>query len=685
MILTKLDKNCMFRKFLPLIALIPVILCASALPQAWFGLLALIGYLLAVGISIGPRLAPNVSRPLQLGIGILGAVAGLSLLGSVIYYSSTVTTESLLAVLMVVAVVASGLYQPSTQPPVKFNYLPLDLLWFALGLLALTGWWFVVLTTHISEPTRSVWLIISPTALMALGLACVSSLVLFLRHQAPGLGTILLALTLFSGLSLVAITYTLGYGFDPFLHRATVLYIAEHGTITPKPLYYIGQYALELFGVKVFALPLFWLDVLLVPALAAFGLVTVLATRQTSLKSPSLVLAVLIFLPLSAFIQTTPQALAFTFTALALLSSPKPLMAPALFALAATITHPLAGISALVYVALLAIDTLPERLRSLRLLGLSIFTLLASISIPVAFVFQARLAHLDLQFSFANVWKLWQLPIDTFLTSHAHAWGDLTYMFIGNSFLIVTGLAILGLVLTPKHTLGWYIPGLVALSTFINFIIVSLGFDFDFLIAYERLDFALRLLTLTTLCLLPYVAVLLSTLWQKLQTTPVGLKLGLASLLSFMLVTNVYAAYPRHDNYARSAGFNVGPADLEAVHAIERASENQDYIVLSDQSLAAAAVQELGFKKYYYNDIFFYPIPTGGPLYQHFLTMVNQTPSRETMTQAMDLAGVNLAFFAIHDYWWQSSQIIENTKVIADDWFAIGDGNVTVFIFSSTE
>ena len=376
-----------------------------------------------------------------------------------------------------------------------------------------------------------------------------------------------------------------------------------------------------------------------------------------------------------------PQALAFVFTAWALFTYPRPRLAPAIFALAAVITHPLAGIGAIVYVVLITLDDLPDRYRSLSLASIAAVTLSAAVAIPVAFVAQAKLANLTLGFALQNIFKLWQLPIDSFFTTQYSAWGDTAYFFIGNTFLIVLALAIIGIILTPKTKYGWYVPGLVAAAMFVNFIILSLGFDFTFLIAYERMDFALRLLTLTTLFLLPYVAVLLSMIWAKMQTAPVGLRVGFVILLSIFFVTNVYAAYPRHDNYARSSGFNVGTADFEAVTAIEDRAAGQDYIVLSSQALASAAVQELGFKQYYHDDIFFYPIPTGGPLYQYFLTLVEEQPSRGTMLEAMDLAGVDLAFFAVHDYWWQAPQIIENTKALADDWFAVSNNRVTIFIF----
>ncbi|MFZ2681927.1 MAG: hypothetical protein WAZ14_02445 [Patescibacteria group bacterium] len=675
----------MLRKFLPLLALLPVALSTYALPQTWFGALALFGYLLACGLAAGPRLAPNAIRPLQLAMGVMATTATLSLLGSVVYYSATVTDVSLLIVLSVTAILAGLISLPSQAPALQFPKLNLDLILFGCGLLCLAGWWLLMLDTQILTAVRSPWMILNPTSLLTLGLAMVCALTLCLRARSQGLALTLLAACLLSGTTLAALSYPLGYGFDPFLHRATVAHIAEFGTITPKPLYYIGQYALELIGVKIFSLPLFSLDTFLAPVLLSLGAVTALATRQAQVKAPTIILASLIFLPLSAFVQTTPQALAFVFTVWALLSPPKPLYVPALFALAALITHPLAGISAVIYVVMLAVSQLEGRYTNLKIPALVIITLAAAISTPLAFVIQAKLAHLSLSFTWQNIFKLWDLPITHFFGTQYSAWGDTAYFFISNAFLIVLLLTIIGAMLTPKNQTGWYIPGLVALTMFSNFVILSLGFDFTFLISYERSDFALRLLTLTTIFLLPYVSVLFSYLATKLRTQPAGLSLGAITLLALVFTSQVYAAYPRHDNYTRSSGFNLSATDFNTVIAIDKHANQENYIVLSDQALAAAAVQELGFKQYYHGDIFFYPIPTGGPLYQHFLDLVENKPDLDTVYQAMDLAGVDLAYFAIHDYWWQAPQIIENTKGLATDWFAIGDNAVTVFVFKRQE
>jgi hypothetical protein len=145
-----------------------------------------------------------------------------------------------------------------------------------------------------------------------------------------------------------------------------------------------------------------------------------------------------------------------------------------------------------------------------------------------------------------------------------------------------------------------------------------------------------------------------------------------------------YAAYPRHDNYARSAGFNVSATDIQTVRMIDKAAQTNDYVVLTDQALAAAAVDQLGFKHYYHGDIFFYPIPTGGTLYQYYLQMVEQKPSLDIIKTVTEVTGAPLIFFAIHDYWWRADQIAENTKLLTDHWWSVNNQAVTIFCFSET-
>jgi hypothetical protein len=103
--------------------------------------------------------------------------------------------------------------------------------------------------------------------------------------------------------------------------------------------------------------------------------------------------------------------------------------------------------------------------------------------------------------------------------------------------------------------------------------------------------------------------------------------------------------------------------------------------VLADQQVSAAAIKEFGFAKYYQNGIFYYPVPTGGPLYPFYLDMVYESPSRQTIFAAMDLAGVRESYFVLNKYWWAFPKILAEAKLSADSWREIGDGKIFVFLY----
>lgn len=81
--------------------------------------------------------------------------------------------------------------------------------------------------------------------------------------------------------------------------------------------------------------------------------------------------------------------------------------------------------------------------------------------------------------------------------------------------------------------------------------------------------------------------------------------------------------------------------------------------------------------------IFYYPIPTSGPLYQYYLNMVYKKPSRETMLAAMDSVGVNEGYFVLNKYWWAFPKILEEAKLEADSWEVIGDNDIYIFSYKN--
>lgn len=652
----------------------------------WVALLQSLTFL-ALIVLLGRRIArsfvPHESKGIATVIGTLAVAALLSIAGTFVYYVTDVTTGSLAITAGIVAIgILLGTRKGSDLPvwtaDVSTHHLrnPLFLIIIAVSLGA---WWTAILANPITDAVRSAWLVVPPVTIIAPALALLMSFLLL--KTSKRLGTIALFATLASIFTSAAVLFPLGAGFDPFLHRATMLHIAEHGTITPKPLYYIGEYALELFGHLLGGISLFTMDVLLVPLLAA----TVLTVAARRLASP----AVILLLALSNFMTTTPQSIGYLFAILVVVTLPNSpqttpyalrptyysLLLPLIFSLAAFAAHPIAGVPA---IALVAYSFFQNRIsRTLIAIG-------SAIALPAMFVLQAVLSHASITLTFQNLWRLDLLPLTGFFQSNGNAWLDALYFIIGNLSLIIFTLAIIGVRLNQSNlTERERNSSVIALALVISFVIVALGMNFGYLINYERQDFALRFLTLASLFALPLASRGLSSLRSRIPNYSL---LATPYLLFLLSCASIYALYPRHDGYVRSAAFNVSQADIDTVYAIHaKETADADYIVLSNQATAAAALQEFGFRKYYHTNIFYYPIPTGGTLYQSYLSMVNDTPTKETILNAMQTAGVHKAYFVVSDYWWKSDYIIENTKPLTEEWFAVDGDKTVVFVFTDEE
>lgn len=674
-----------------------IVLNALLLRSPFIGGLLLAGYLFATSTSLGRGLAPGRTANTQLAIGFLSIISTLAILGSAIFYSGPATSGAYLVLVLMVGLGAGlfGRHAETEDEPENRYPSRTALALITLGILSLAAWWFAIIPISITEPTRSIWEFLNPFSITAIGVTAFITITLLARHESRRAGMFFLFATLFSAMSAAVVAYPLGFGFDPFIHRATVAYIAEHGTITPKPFYYIGQYALELAGIHAFSLPLFFVDSLLVPALAAICITIsgAIGFGQVLKKKSGIALAALFLLPLSAFVVTTPQALAYVFTAvLLLLSLPRlskneqspPLLVLALVTLAALVTHPLAGIPALLYFSFVIVATQPQIHRNIKILGLSILLTVGAVALPAIFVLQASQSNLEISFTLAHLFDPARLQFTSFFRNQYSSSFDALYLVIDNALWILLALGVVGayFVKTRKANPALQLPLIAALLWMINYWLLSTTLEFNFLIEYERQNYAVRLLTLSAIFLIPHAGIAIAGMYNAVEKKPRILATALFTILATMTAANVYGAYPRHDNYARSAGFNVGETDFDAVYAINRDAGDDEYIVLANQAVSAAALEAFGFKTYYHDDIFYYPIPTGGALYQYYLEMADDAPTRERAEAAMDVAGVNEAYFVVNDYWWHSEAIIERAKQESDEWFSVGEGAVTIFKYT---
>ncbi|MEK9157251.1 MAG: hypothetical protein AAB448_03955, partial [Patescibacteria group bacterium] len=422
--------------------------------------------------------------------------------------------------------------------------------------------------------------------------------------------------------------------------------------------------------------------------------------------------AFLALIPFAAFISTTPQAIGFLWVFALVIAIknnvPKPYLW--LFVIAALAAHPIAGVPAVILAVLVSLnrhagldpasnasrnDGSRIGVRDDRMSQLVIATVTACgiFAIPLMFFAQQVITGMNVGFSWPAFTDLSRIPALGFFSLHGNALMDTVMLFGGNLFFITAILAIVGFIGREHGERFKIVPYvLAAIIAFGNFVMLSLGFDFPFLISYERTDFALRLVTIAWIFLLPVASDGIQTIIAKYTSKPYGtrtygtvlnrsLQTYAVLLIALLFSANIYVTYPRHDGYTRSAAFNVTAADIEIVHAIAKDAGDTPYVVLGNQTIASAAIQELGFFQYYQGNIFAYPIPTSSPLYGLFLEMIEETPNLETVQAAKDLTGATHVYFVVHDYWWEADKRIEEAKKITNTWFTSEDGTVTVFIF----
>ncbi len=678
------------------------------------GAALLAAFLATFGNWVGRWAAPAEHGPTQTWVGAWMLLSAIMAAGAAAYYVAEFTQTAALAVAIAAGPVAwtlsekshLGWFQRPHDEVAEPRHRVPAAFWIAATLvvagLAATVW--ILLSGATTDAVRTVWERVPAAAFVSFGL---SALVLaaMLFHGKERAVTIALTTAALGVFLLAAVlVFPLGFGFDPFIHQATEEHIAQFGTISPKPLYYVGQYALVLFGFHAFSIPIATLNALLVPLLAALLLPLAWFSAATHLlkdkNAGAATLAGLFLLPLSTFILTTPQGLADLWVLLLVLAAVPTLVrdeAPrvwplALPALAVLVTHPIAGIPATLFVILLATE--PRR-NDGHWLARALFWTTAvtgSVAIPLSFVVNAirstgtpglDLSNLSTRSALSN--------LSLFLSNRFDPVLDFVYLYGLNATAVFVALAAAGYWLSRRQMHG-ALRVLVVMSAMlaVNGAILATAVDFSFLIDYERQNCAARLVPLALFFLAPLVILAVGTWINRVRPGPVSLRVATVALLAALATASFYLAYPRNDAYEAGHGFNVSQADVDAVHAIEKNAAGTPYIVLANQTVSAAAVRELGFVRYY-GDLFFYPIPTGGDLYADFLAM-NKKPGSETAKAALDLMNARCSkdpecteplartvYFVVNQYWWEAPRIVETAKQNAASWWALDNAAVHVF------
>lgn len=678
-------------------------------------------YLIFYGFLLGFILFRGRPDLFKFLYGLLFLLAGISLFGALIYFFYKLNTLALASLVLLPPFALLPFLRFGNHPESEKHFNPVQINPHILRTTLLLAAFIFLTVLNIRyllaagtvEAIRTPWKILPFDFFINYFVATLVLLYFVLKSQKEGLNIILISVHTFLTVALALFIYRVGYGFDPFIHEATENIILTRGFVLPKPFYYLGQYSLVVFLAKIFHTSVVWVDRLLLPTLIS---VFIPATIFFSLRSytdrnktPGASLAALLIfvLPFTAFIATTPQGLAnfflliIIFFAILALRREFPLTALWFLGFTALLIHPLAGIPALAFLLLLAVFTFFKKQQGIfsarggfafgeELLRHVVFIMsvvLAAVAIPLIFLaaflfFKGPSAFFSLNTildanNFLSALD-WSTPI---LVNHFRPPYDLAYTYGQNIPFILLLVGFAGYFLLKKHlpAVLVYVTAFFALIT--NYILMKFFVDFPSLIKYEQGVYPQRILEISFYFLIPLFLFALYKFFEKLMGgKSKGLKLFFILIFAAFLTFSLYYSYPKDDgeDYPIDRGYSVSLFDLNTVHAIDTDAAGADYIVLANQSVSAAAVKEFGFSKYY-GSYFYYPIPTGDPLYQYYLRMVYQTPSRATVKEAANLTGVKLVYVVLNKYWTDSDKILEAARPTADETLEIGNGKIWIF------
>ncbi|MBU1032927.1 MAG: hypothetical protein ABII13_02025 [Patescibacteria group bacterium] len=565
------------------------------------------------------------------------------------------------------------------------------------------------------ESIRATWPLLPDGTLLAIALVWLTLLLSAIFLRSSIFTTAHSALAIFSTTSIAPLVYKLGFGFDGFLHVASEKILLATGTLTPKPFYYIGQYVFTTWFARLTELSVADIDRWLVPVGAAILLplsilmisepvISSVAERSRSEEISPLALLgrndrclkflILGLLPLSAFIATTPQNFAYVLGLSALILSlgihnktVNPIT-PLILLGWAIATHPLAGLPLLFVV--LAVILWPHKGAALprgkRLLS-ALCVALAGAAIPIAFYVLGLRQGIAIEWNLNAVFSFepWLHKLKEFLPWIGNrfvlwpTWSSLIAKALPLLLLISSvGGVIVGRRTQDAGRRSIYIAS--ALVLWISATILKSTGEFTFLIDYERGNYADRLNTLALFCLIPAAIPGITAFWKRARTSPKIILIGASIFFVGISTALAYNSLPRHDAMITGRGWSTSKYDFEAVRLIDRDTANSEYTVLANQSVSAAAVATLGFKRYA-DDIFFYPIPTGGKLYETYLKMTYNEPSLDTVKDAAELGRTELVYVVINDYWWRAQAVSEAVREISHDDWEIGDGKIRIYKF----
>lgn len=564
---------------------------------------------------------------------------------------------------------------------------------FVILLQIVTLLFLVVART--SQPLISPWTILPETIFIFFFTS--SALITLQKNSQPNIRWLCIIIQTFIALNVSNFVYGVGFGFDPFIHRAAEQALITTGKIEPTTLLYSGQYALVGALHFLTQLPIKIIDIWLLPILASFflpfsGYFGLRYGWKVTMETAYLGWIFPLFIPFMLYTFTVPFT--FTYVVFASLLFLFPIIGVSFIS---AIILPMLCVVMIAFHPLLAVPTLLFILTAVYLYRfnkekkfiLNAVALIALVTscmtlIPILlFAYQHSAGMtVNLQNIISNVQSFKNLFLSPFAPwDNQILWSyNLLYAWRYWQPMIFTVTAIAWLLcFAGQHRANGLLLIAFALGLLGCIYNVSTLFTFKDIIAGEQSEFALRLLQATYIVMLPAVAVMLDRLHNHRHLYQFG-----AIILVFVATLSWYFSYPQYNAKYPYNSPSVSSDYVEAVRYIDNESQELPYIVLSDQLLSAAALQEFGFAHYYSlnnEQVLWYAIPTGGQLYGYYLSAIT-TGDSVSIQSLLDNADVDRVYLVLPLYWQWSDDVIRSLTKSADDTHLINQ-QIIIFRFDA--
>ncbi len=478
------------------------------------------------------------------------------------------------------------------------------------------------------------------------------------------------------------VVFSLGYGYDPLIHQTAEQYVLEHGRIFPLQPMYIGQYAVVSVLSRMTGLGIELVDRLLLPLHAMLSVLLVSyygLTRAWGMTKDharfGMLLVPLVILPALTFTVPYNFTVLYALWWIFLLPLVNRSWLVWFLVVAALVTHPMLGVPMFLVTLAVQIGGKSKVLTSVLLavaIGVGLLSMFGLFRLLQGETFIVNSAIVDWQ----NIWNVFAFPFSISDVSvfwkllYSISYGLWWVVILTSVYFIFPGKAL------PKHVrlpLVGTVVGIVFAIALLRTYIVIPG-----VIHYEQLEFVLRLKTVLPLFVLPVFLVGIVAAWNRYVARHAVLYFLGIFIISALMAVQFYFLYPTINAVEYSQGWNVAQHDIEAVRLIDQQAQS-DYVVLTDQLLAAVGLREFGFD-HKVGEVHIYPISPNEKVFPFAEQVLYGRPDHALIDGLRDTISVQEVYVAIHEYWF-SVDYIEYAILEAGAERVDGPGGVRIFVF----